>query len=314
MATPRIVTLTLNPALDLATSAETVRPTHKIRTFGEHLDAGGGGVNVARVAHVLGGDVAAILLAGGATGQLVGEMLTEQGVAHRIVPTRGRTRISVTVIEQSSGLEYRFVPEGPEVTEAEWRAALDRLEEVPGDWLVASGSLPRGVPVSIYADVARSAARRGVRFVLDTSGPALSAALGSGIALLKPSLGELEGLLGRRLSDPAAQDAEAVALVRSGAAGMVALTLGREGAVLATRDGVVRLKASATQVQSAVGAGDSFLAAMTLALARDAAPTEALAWGVAAGTAATGGIGTARLVRADVEARYRALIAGARTG
>ena len=314
MATPRIVTLTLNPALDLATSAETVRPTHKIRTFGEHLDAGGGGVNVARVAHVLGGAVAAILLAGGATGQLVGEMLTEQGVAHRIVPTRGRTRISVTVIEQSSGLEYRFVPEGPEVTEAEWRAALDRLEEVPGDWLVASGSLPRGVPVSIYADVARSAARRGVRFVLDTSGPALSAALGSGIALLKPSLGELEGLLGRRLSDPAAQDAEAVALVRSGAAGMVALTLGREGAVLATRDGVVRLKASATQVQSAVGAGDSFLAAMTLALARDAAPTEALAWGVAAGTAATGGIGTARLVRADVEARYRALIAGARTG
>ena len=314
MATPRIVTLTLNPALDLATSAETVRPTHKIRTFGEHLDAGGGGVNVARVAHVLGGAVAAILLAGGATGQLVGEMLTEQGVAHRIVPTRGRTRISVTVIEQSSGLEYRFVPEGPEVTEAEWRAALDRLEEVPGDWLVASGSLPRGVPVSIYADVARSAARRGVSFVLDTSGPALSAALGSGIALLKPSLGELEGLLGRRLSDPAAQDAEAVALVRSGAAGMVALTLGREGAVLATRDGVVRLKASATQVQSAVGAGDSFLAAMTLALARDAAPTEALAWGVAAGTAATGGIGTARLVRADVEARYRALIAGARTG
>ncbi len=314
MGTPRIVTLTLNPALDLATSAETVRPTHKIRTFGEHLDAGGGGVNVARVAHVLGGAVAAILLAGGATGQLVGEMLTEQGVAHRIVPTRGRTRISVTVIEQSSGLEYRFVPEGPEVTEAEWRAALDRLEEVPGDWLVASGSLPRGVPVSIYADVARSAARRGVRFVLDTSGPALSAALGSGIALLKPSLGELEGLLGRRLSDPAAQDAEAVALVRSGAAGMVALTLGREGAVLATRDGVVRLKASATQVQSAVGAGDSFLAAMTLALARDAAPTEALAWGVAAGTAATGGIGTARLVRADVEARYRALIAGARTG
>ncbi len=314
MATPRIVTLTLNPALDLATSAETVRPTHKIRTFGEHLDAGGGGVNVARVAHVLGGAVAAILLAGGATGQLVGEMLTEQGVAHRIVPTRGRTRISVTVIEQSSGLEYRFVPEGPEVTEAEWRAALDRLEEVPGDWLVASGSLPRGVPVSIYADVARSAARRGVRFVLDTSGPALSAALGSGIALLKPSLGELEGLLGRRLSDPAAQDAEAAALVRSGAAGMVALTLGREGAVLATRDGVVRLKASATQVQSAVGAGDSFLAAMTLALARDAAPTEALAWGVAAGTAATGGIGTARLVRADVEARYRALIAGARTG
>ncbi len=309
MPGPRLVTLTLNPALDLATSAATVRPTHKIRTFGEHLDAGGGGINVARVVHVLGGDVEAILLAGGATGQLVGELLTEQGVAHHLVPTRGRTRISLTVIEQSTALEYRFVPEGPELTETEWRAALDRLETVTGEWLVASGSLPRGVPTDIYAEVARIAARRGMRFVLDTSGPALAAALGSGIALLKPSLGELEALLGRSLVHAEAQDAEAEALVRGGAAEMVALTLGREGAVLATRDGVLRLKAETTPVQSAVGAGDSFLAAMTLALARGATPAEALAWGIAAGTAATGGIGTARLVRADVETRYQLLTA-----
>ena len=307
---PRIVTLTLNPALDFATSAETVRPTHKIRTFGEHVDPGGGGINVARVVHELGGDAFALLLAGGPTGQFLADLLAEQGVPCRVVPTQGRTRISMTVIERTSGLEYRFVPEGPEVTETEWRAALDLLETVEGDWLVASGSLPRGVPADTYARVARLAARRGQRFVLDTSGPALRAALGSGIELLKPSLGELEAVLGRRLRGAAAQAAEARALVRDGAARMVALTLGRDGAILATADDTLRLRPGDTTVHSAVGAGDSFLAAMTLALARGAAPGEALAWGVAAGTAATSGIGTARLSRADVEARCRALVAG----
>ena len=307
MAAPRLVTLTLNPALDIAGTAQRVRPTHKIRTAGEHIDPGGGGVNVARVTHELGGEVEAILLAGGATGQLVGELLTEARVAHRAVPIGGRTRISVTVLEQESGLEYRFVPEGPELSEAEWGAALDLLESVACDWLIASGSLPRGVPVDIYARIARIAARRGQRFVLDTSGPALQAAFGAGIDLLKPSLGELEAALGRRLRDGAAQEEAVRALVRQGAARMIALTLGRDGAVLAAGGEVLRLRPQEVEVQSAVGAGDSFLAAMTLALARGEAPAHALAWGIAAGTAAIGGIGTARLTRADVEARYRAL-------
>jgi 6-phosphofructokinase 2 len=307
MAPPHLVTLTLNPALDIAGTAQRVRPTHKIRTSGEHIDPGGGGINVARVAHELGGEVEAILLGGGATGQLVGELLSEAGVAHRIVPIGGRTRISLTVLEQESGLEYRFVPEGPELREAEWRTALDLLETVACDWLVASGSLPRGVPVDIYARIARIAARRGQRFVLDTSGPALPAALGAGIDLLKPSLGELEAALGRRLRDGAAQEEAVRTLVRQGAARMVALTLGRDGAMLAVGDDVLRLRPPEVEVQSAVGAGDSFLAATTLALARGEAPAQALAWGIAAGTAAIGGIGTARLTRADVEARYRAL-------
>lgn len=308
---PRIATLTLNPALDLASTAETVRPTHKIRTTGEHVDPGGGGINVARVAHELGADVCALLLAGGPTGAMIGELLAEQGVPHRILPIHGRTRISLTVIERTSGLEYRFVPEGPEVTEAEWQAALAALETLEAEWVVASGSLPRGVPVDFYARAAGVAARRNRRFVLDTSGAPLKAALGAGITLLKPSLGELEALLGRKLIGREAQVAEARALVRDGAARMVALTLGWEGAILATAEGVLHLPppATAPEAHSAVGAGDSFVAAMTLALARGDSPADALAWGVAAGSAAVAAIGTARLSRAAVEAQYRALTA-----
>jgi 6-phosphofructokinase 2 len=304
---PRIVTLTLNPAIDLAGAAPWVRPVHKIRTTGEHVDPGGGGINVARVVHALGGDALAVLAAGGATGRFLTELLDDAGVAYRAVPIAGRTRVSFSVRAMDSGAEYRFVPAGPELAEAEWRATLAAVDAAEGGFVVASGSLPPGVPAEAYAIAARAAAARGRRFVLDTSGPALRASLGAGIDLLKPSLGELESLVGRPLADPAAQAAEARALVKGGAARMVAVSLGADGALLATADGVVRRPALAGPVRSAVGAGDAFLAAMVLALARGATPAEALDWGLAAGAAAVSGVGTARLTRADVAARYQAL-------
>jgi 6-phosphofructokinase 2 len=303
----RVVTLTLNPAVDVATAAPAVRPTHKIRTTDEHVDPGGGGINVARVIQALGGETLAVLACGGATGQFLTELLEESGVPHRVVPIAGRTRVSFTVRETDSGQEYRFVPEGPSLAEAEWRAALAALDEAAGDFVVASGSLPPGVPAEVYAEAARRATARGQSFVLDSSGPALRAALGAGIALMKPSLRELESLVGRALPDPAAQEAEAHALVRSGAARMVAVSLGADGAILATEAGVRRRPALAGPVRSAVGAGDAFLAAMVLALAGGGTPDAALDWGIAAGAAAVAGVGTARLRREDVAARYRRL-------
>ena len=144
-------------------------------------------------------------------------MLDEAGVKRRSVPIQGRTRVSLNVQDLGSGLEYRFVPEGPTLAEAEWRSVLAVLEEVEGDWLIASGSLPNGVPDDAYAQVARIAARRGQRFVLDTSGSALRAALDQGgLELVKPSLSELEHLLDRDLTDPAEQDAHAMDLVWHG--------------------------------------------------------------------------------------------------
>jgi len=304
--THRLITLTLNPALDLAADADAVVPTHKIRMHHEHADAGGGGVNVARVLHELGGDALAIIAAGGASGRVLEEMLDEAGVKRRSVLIKGRTRVSLNVLDCRSGLEYRFVPEGPTLSEDEFDACLAAVRDVAGEWLIASGSLPHGVPEDAYAQMARIAAQKNQRVVLDTSGPALRAALEQGgMELIKPSLGELEHLVGRELKDPAAQDAEAMALVRSGAARLVAVTLGRDGALLATPDGVVRVPAMDVPMHSSVGAGDAFLAATTLALARGATPSDALAWGTAAGATAIACAGTARLRRAEVEARYR---------
>ena len=304
----RIVTVTLNPALDLASEAEKVRPVHKIRTTGDHIDPGGGGINVARVVHALGGATLAVVVTGGVTGRYVEELLEGMHVPLHAVRIHGHTRISLTVHDQSSGLEYRFVPKGPLLSESEWQEVLGVLEEVEGGWLVASGSLPLGVPPDAYAEIARLARRRGMKFVLDSSGSALAAALGQGLELIKPSLGELEHLAGRPLRDAAQQDEEALALVRSGAARMIAVTLGAQGALLATEDRVIRMSTPPEKVRSAVGAGDAFLASMTIALDRGATQAEALAWGVAAGAAAIGQLGTARVAKEDVEHRYNRLI------
>ncbi len=312
--TPRLITLTLNPALDLAAEADAVVPTHKIRMHHEHADAGGGGVNVARVVHELGGDTLSILATGGATGRVLEEML-DVAVCHAAACRSGATRVSLNVLDKHSGQEYRFVPEGPTLSETEYHAFLDAVATTGGEWVIASGSLPHGVPDDAYAQMASIATGKGRRLALDTSGVALRAALErGGLELVKPSLNELELLVGRDLAEPAAQDAEAMALVRSGAARLVALTLGRDGALLASADGVLRMPAMDVPMQSSVGAGDAFMGATALALARGGSKREALAWGTAAGATVIACAGTARSGGTDVEARFQELMRTAEGG
>lgn len=309
-----IVTLTLNPALDLATTTAQVAPTHKLRCGPVQRFPGGGGVNVARVLHRLGADVEAWALAGGAAGAQMGALLAAEGVATRLHPIAGDTRENLSVVESSTGREFRFVLPGPDVTPDEWQALLTDLTALmpePGAeraappatrWWVASGSLPPGLPDSIYADLARSARRQGVRLALDTSGPALAAALQAGVALVKPSLRELRELLGEPLAAPADWHRAAMSLVQQGQAEVVALSLGEQGALLATPGGTWQAPALPTVAQhGTTGAGDCFLAALVWALDRGDAPPEALRWGIAAGAAALQSPGTSLAATADVQ-------------
>ena len=295
-----IVTLTLNPTIDSAGEADRVRPHHKIRVENERYYPGGGGINVARVIVALGGAARPVYLAGGPTGGLLSELLRAQGFAATAIPIAGNTRISHAVFERATGLEYRFVAEGPEVTDAEWRRCLAAVADLDFDWLVASGSLPRGVSSGAYAEFAALAAARGARFVLDTSGPPLAEAVAAGgIHLLKPSQGELAALVGRPLDSLAEQEAAACDLV-AGGVGIVALTMGHHGALLAHAGGTLLLRPPAVEARSTTGAGDSFLAAMVLALAEGRPPEAAFRRGVAAGTAAVLTPGTELCNPADV--------------
>lgn len=297
-----IVTLTLNPSVDGSAEADVVRHTHKIRTSNERYDPGGGGINVARVVEELGLSACAVFAAGGATGGVLDTLVGQRGIVFERVPIHDDTRISHVVYERASGKEYRFVPEGPVLRDDECRAVLDALERHDFDWLVASGSLPRGTQPGFYGLVADMAARKGARLVLDTSGPALVETLAhGGVHLAKPSQGELERAVGRSLPTPEAIGEAAMSFVESGKVALMAVTMGHEGAILASAGGIVRKGVPQVEVRSAVGAGDSFVAGMTVGLARGLPPEEAFVWGMAAGTAAVLTPGTELCKRADVE-------------
>jgi 6-phosphofructokinase 2 len=303
---PNIATLTMNPSIDAAYDVEVVRPMRKMRSTGERYDPGGGGINVARVLARFGVPVRAYYLSGGATGAALDALLNQHMLARTRVPISGNTRFSSAVFERSTGQEYRFVPKGPTIVASELRACLDRLEDAKFDYLVASGSLPLGVPEDFYAQVGAIAARKGATFILDSSGPALAKGLAGGtVWLAKPSRGELQQLVGQPLGSLAELSAAALGLVADKQAQHVAVTLGREGAILATASGVCHLPAVDVPARSAVGAGDSFLGAMVFALSQNWPISEAFRFALAAGAAAVLNPGTNLCEPKEVERLFK---------
>jgi 6-phosphofructokinase 2 len=302
----RVVTFTPNPAIDISTSIDKIVPTRKLRCAAAQRDPGGGGINVARVISRLGGDVTALYPIGGATGQLLHRLIDQEGIHTITVAVKEETREDFTVHEEMSGAQYRFVLPGPCFSDYEWQSCLDALAAIEGGagFVVASGSLPRGVPDDFYARSARQATNSGAKFVLDSSGPPLAAAMNEGVYLVKPSRGELGGLVGEALQNEVQYVSAARSLVKAGKAEIVALTLGHEGALLVTRDGALRAPPLAVKVVSTVGAGDSFLGAMVWSLARGDEIRDAFRYGVAAGSAALLSPGTQLCSVADVHELY----------
>jgi 6-phosphofructokinase 2 len=298
-----IVTLTINPAIDLSTTVERMMPGRKLRCKGLQRDPGGGGINVARVVRRLGSEVIAVYTCGGIVGRLLEELVIREGIESRTVRVTAETREDFTVHEEESGQQFRFVLAGPKMIETEWRACLNAvcsLEPFPR-YLVASGSLPPGVPEDFYGRVARVAREHGVKLLLDTSGPPLEAALAEGVYLIKPNLHELMDLGHVHADDPDGQVAACRRIVEQGQAQIVALTLGDKGALLATRDGTWHIPALPIEPASVVGAGDSFLGAMTWSLAEGHSIDTAFRYATAAGSAALLQPGTELCHGADIK-------------
>jgi 6-phosphofructokinase 2 len=280
-----IVTLSLNPTIDMMSETDLVAPTHKIRTSNEAYEPGGGGVNVARVIHELGGKASLIAPAGGFTGKMFDELLAAIPISRTLVPISGNTRISVTVFERKTGHEFRFTPNGPTLRQEEVVACLNAVRASDFEILVASGSLPLGAPDDILARIADIAAAKGARFVLDSSGAGLRVTLErSRVTMVKPALAELEALMGRRL-DRKSAEAAAREIVNRGSAEIVAVTMGAAGALVVTRHRTYRLKSPKVEAHSAVGAGDAFVGAMTLAIAEGRPLDDCLMFATAAGAA-----------------------------
>lgn len=310
MSGAAIVTLTVNTALDVTAVADEVVPTEKIRCRAERYDAGGGGVNVARFAHALGASVSAVFTAGGSTGARVIDLVHASGVPEVPVLIEGATRESFTVNELASGKQYRFVLPGPVLSSGEQARCLEALRRcaMSAQIVVASGSLPPGVPPDFYQRVADICGGTGVLLILDTSGGGLSHVT-SGVHLLKPSVRELRECVGRPLSTESEQIAAARDLIDRGVTMAVLVSLGAQGALLVTAADSERFEALPVTSVSGVGAGDAMVAGVTVGLARGWPLERAVRFGLASATAKLQTPGTSVFAPEEVEHYFQAKLA-----
>ena len=304
MKTEHIVTLTMNPAIDVSASAKQIVTEHKIRCVKTRRDPGGGGINVARVLKRFGADPLAIFPMGGPSGHMLERLVAAEEVRHQSFMIARDCRANFTANDLKTGQQFRFVLPGPTLGEEEWTAGLGLMTAASSaGYAVASGSLPRGVPHDFYARLARNLrVSGGARLVLDTSGPPLKHALDVGCYLVKPSLSEFTDLLGEGTPDHAACAAAAKTLVTNGKSEIVALTMGPDGAMLISRDISLYAKPPPVTVRGTVGAGDSFLGLLVLSLAQRQSLVDAFRMACAGGAAALLSPGTG-LASPDVVAQ-----------
>lgn len=308
MANRAIVTLTLNPCIDQVAYTPRVEPDRKLRLHDVSDQPGGGGINVSRAIARLGGASTAIHVAGGETGVLLRRLLDEEGIEQQPLEIERSTRRNTNIFETGSEHAYRFLMPGAGLD----AAVIERCEQMVGSldegaWLVLSGSVPAGEPNDAYARLIATAHARQARVILDASGEALRRALEKGVFLVKPNLHELEALVDRPLeTDDSIRDA-AARLVQQAWATVVLVSLGGGGALLVSREAAHRLPAPTVPVRSRIGAGDSTVAGLTLALARGRELLDAARFGVAAGAAAVATPGLDLCRREDADRLYHQL-------
>lgn len=281
-----ILTLTTNPALDVSTDTLSVVPTAKLRCGDLRVQAGGGGINVARVLSRFGVDAVALFAAGGLTGDRLIATLAAEGQAARAIAIAGETRESFTVTDLTTHDQYRFVLPGPVVSAAEAARLFAAVADAPGPiaWVVHSGSLPPGLDAAFLAALSRATVARGARLVVDGTGEILTGCRGA--FLIKPNSAELEAYAGRALIGFPAIAGAARAMIETGIAENVLVSLGPDGALLVTADAAYRYGAPVVELVSAIGAGDSMVGGVLAGLMRGDSLVDAAALGTAAGAAA----------------------------
>lgn len=297
---PGIVTLTVNPTIDKSSSVGTVASEIKMRCDPPTFHPGGGGINVSRVIHKLGGGSTVVYTSGGEMGVMLTDLLHQDHLTTRPVPIAGLTRQNLSVYEESSGLQYRFGMPGPAINEEEANRCLDAALESQPDYLVASGSLAPGMSDDFYAQLLQRTQGTDTRVIVDTSGTALEAVKGGGAFLLKPNLRELEVLSGTSFQGEKHVQEMGSALIADGWAEVLVVSMGGGGAVCITADSYVRLRPPVVPIQSKVGAGDSMVGGIVWALAAGKELLDSIRYGVAAGSAAVMTPGTELCYPEDV--------------
>lgn len=285
-----IITLTPNPSIDRTVTFERLCRGEVNRATSHRIDPGGKGVNVSRALAAQGAKTIAVVPEGGPEGHLMATLLDAAGVARHGVPIGGSVRMNVTALEPD-GTTTKLNEPGPELTEAEVTGLLSALGDLirsaddPAPWVVGCGSLPPGAPADLLARLVRTARAEGARVAIDSSGAPFASAVAAGPDLVKPNRVELEELVGAELTT-LAEVVEAAGDTLAQGVAAVAVSLGRDGAVLVDADGVTHARADITAPVSTVGAGDCLLAGLLHDLSAGLPAGTALRTGVLWGAAA----------------------------
>lgn len=292
-----ILTVTLNPSVDHAIFLDQLKLHDTNRVRRTETDAGGKGVNLARVAAELGAETLATGFLGGGTGAYVRKVLDKQGVKHDFIEVDAETRTNFSVEDETDDPPTTFNEPGPSISELDLQALIDKCTEVAQccQWAAMGGSLPPGVPTDIFAQLTRLFKERGCKVLVDADGEPLRLAVEAKPDMIKPNAKEAQRLLGREIGSREEAVEAARELHRSGIA-VVIVSLGEDGAAFACEDGCFVAESPQVDVRSTIGSGDSMLGGILWALEDGRPLEEAFKWGVAAGaaTATTDGSEIAR--------------------
>jgi 1-phosphofructokinase family hexose kinase len=280
-----IVTLTVNPAIDRTISVDRLAFEDRAYVNSSRESAGGRGINASRVIQSFGGQTLAVLISGGDTGKRLEEHLSGCGYPIAVVPVRNDIRTNLTITDKQ-GLTVNLNEAGPTLSKSE----LAHVERVvrqslhKAQWLMVCGSLPPGVPPSFYAKLIAMAREKKVKTLLDADGDALREGVDARPTVVAPNQQEAERLLGRTLLTRA-HLLEAAVQIRAMGPESVVLSVGNRGAIGAFADGLLEALPPRIDALCPIGAGDALAAAYIWSASRGGSQTEALRWGVAAGTA-----------------------------
>jgi len=281
-----ILTVSFNSAVDRTYILDNfqIGRLHRPSEYG--VFAGGKGINVARVYRELGGEAVVTGFIGGRNGDIIQEYLRAESIISDFVRTEGESRTCIAIIDPHQRTQTEINEPGPVISEEEIDRLILKFESLVGgmEFAVLSGNLPQGVNGSLLGELIKVARRYGVRCVLDSSGEALAAGLAARPYIAKPNIHELSAIVGKEIATIEEAAHAAMEFIRSGVT-YVIVTLGRDGAIVVSSEGVWSAVPPEIDFRSAVGSGDSFIAAFIHSLSSGQGVEEALRMGTAAGAA-----------------------------
>ena len=304
-----IYTMTLNPAVDRELVVPAIEFDSVLRAIDWRVDYGGKGFNVSRLLISLGVPSVAVGFAGGRAGELLRDGLHSLEIQTDFVWVEGETRTNVSIVSQSENRYIKANEPGPRISPENQQQLLDKVQSLAqaGDWWVLAGSLPPGVPDTIYARIIESLNTKGAKVILDASGSALLHGCKAGPYLVKPNALEAHQITGLPVDNLAQVVAAANATLQMGPAHIV-VSMGKDGALLVEAGQAWIARSPKIEERNPIGAGDSMVGGLVWGLHQNLPVSDALRWGIACGAATASLSGTAVGTRPMVEALYAQVV------